>query len=88
MSEFNTVASINAQSEYCKREGAPHFAPATGICWNCRSNIYEPRQWKFEMGRKIQVSKEEATMTTGIPLEKAASSLVTGCPHCNRSYCD
>ncbi|MEE3679092.1 hypothetical protein V2J31_15890 [Bacillus safensis] len=88
MSEFNTVASIKAQSEYCKREGAPHFAPMSGICWNCRSNIYEKRQWKFEMGRKIPASKEEATMTTGIPLDEATNHLVTGCPHCNRSYCD
>ena len=88
MSEFNIGASIKAQSEYCEREGAPHFAPRDGNCWNCRSNIYEPRHWKFEMGRGIRASKEAATLTTGIPLDKAASRLVTGCPHCNRSYCD
>ena len=23
-----------------------------------------------------------------ISLEKAATELITGCPHCNRSYCD
>jgi len=25
---------------------------------------------------------------TGISLEKASTQLITGCPHCHRSYCD
>lgn len=88
MSEFNVTESIIAQEEYCEREDAPHFAPRSGSCWNCHMNIYEPRHWKVEMSRKVPVSEEESKITTGITTKKAAESLVTGCPHCNRSYCD
>lgn len=89
MSEFNVNESIIGQSDYCEREEAPHFAPHSGICWNCSMNIYEQYHWKYEGGmRKRQVEKELATVSTGISTKKASESLVTGCPHCNRSYCD
>lgn len=88
MPKYNPSESIKAQKEYCEREGAPHFAPHSGNCWNCNLNIYEPRHWKYEMGRKIPVGKEESTVTTGVTVKEATESLVTGCPHCNRSYCD
>lgn len=88
MNEFNVTESIKGQKEYCEREDAPHFAPFSGNCWNCNMNIYEPRHWKYEMGRRRLTSKEESTITTGITTKEAKETLVTGCPHCNRSYCD
>lgn len=88
MTKFDVTESIIGQRDYCEREDAPHFAPTGGSCWNCNMNIYEPRHWKFEKGRKIPVSKEESTITTGITTKEATESLVTVCPHCNRSYCD
>ena len=88
--EFDIAKAAAAQAEYCKRTGAPHFAPESGRCWRCNRNIYEQVGWKAENGKLIQVSLDSADLkyTTGIDVEKAGKELVTGCPHCNRSYCD
>ncbi|WP_041059796.1 hypothetical protein [Jeotgalibacillus campisalis] len=83
MSEFNELEAIKAQKEYCQESGAPHFAPASGNCWNCRKNIYTAHKRTYNPG--TQFEKEH---TTGITVKKASEQLVTGCPHCNRSYCD
>lgn len=88
MAKYNVIESRKAQSEYQERTGSPEFPPRSGNCWNCGKNIYEPFHWKFENGRKVPVGEETSTMTTGITVEKAGNELVTGCPHCNRSYCD
>lgn len=76
--EYNVQESIKAQKKYCEENKAPHFAPHDGRCWSCSRNIYEP----------IERQYGENKFTNGITVEKAGSSLVTGCPHCNRSYCD
>lgn len=80
---FNVQARIKAQAEYCERTGAPHFAPKSGICWSCKSNIYEKKEKTYNKGTEY-----EQTVESGISIEQASSKLVTGCPHCNRSYCD
>ena len=69
MAEFNVREATIAQYEYCKRKGAPHFAPRGGLCWNCGNNIY--------------TEIDHGTYKTGISVE-----IITGCPHCHRSYCD
>jgi hypothetical protein len=83
MSELNKIFDVNksiaAQEKLCMEKGYPHFAPMNGVCWWCHRNIYNP------------VEHERKTLTpyiTGIDVEKAGRKLVTGCPHCNRSYCD
>ena len=78
------------QKELCKKEGYPHFAPDTGICWYCNRNIYKPIGWKYEHGyrKKVSLDSPDLEYVTGITVEKASKELVTGCPHCNRSYCD
>ena len=88
MSEFNVVEAIKGQEEYCEEHSAPHFAPRGGQCWSCRRNIYTPYHWKFDKGERSSATSEDSNMTTGITVMKAKSQLVTGCPHCNRSYCD
>ncbi|WP_339271678.1 hypothetical protein NYE54_09120 [Paenibacillus sp. FSL K6-1330] len=87
---YNTNESIEAQKKYCEEHEAPHFAPNTGRCWNCNQNIYQPIGWKYENGRGIRVAADspDCNHITGITIEKAGKELVTGCPHCNRSYCD
>lgn len=87
---FNVLKAREAQEKYCKEKNYPHFAPASGRCWKCNRNIYEQIGWKVEYGRRIQVplDSKELCHTTGITVEKAGTSLVTGCPHCNISYCD
>lgn len=77
---YNVSESIKAQQKYCVENKAPHFAPRSGICWKCHRNIYEPRKY-FGYDNKTEY-------TSGITVEKAGIELVTGCPHCNRSYCD
>lgn len=76
---FNPVESAKAQAKLCEEKGLPHFAPKNGICWNCRKNIYTPIEQEGWQDRKY---------TSGISTEKASNELVTGCPHCNRTYCD
>lgn len=74
MDKYDVQKSIEAQKRYCEEKGYPHFAPRSGVCWNCRRQIYEAVNNKYG--------------ETGITTEKAGRELVTGCPHCNRSYCD
>lgn len=76
MEEYNQEKSVRAQAEYLSENEIPHFPPRDGICWSCNSNIYE------EQTREVNGK----TYSTGIPLEQAKTELITGCPHCNRSY--
>lgn len=88
MTEFNVMKAADAQKEYQKRTGSPDFPPRFGSCWSCRRNIYELYYWKREGGMNIKGSESDHTHKTGISVEEAGERLVTGCPHCNRSYCD
>ena len=98
MDRYNIQESIKAQADYCKRTEAPDFAPSSGVCWACKKNIYEQigrkrgqsASWIGGTGyRRVESCPlEEADYVTGITVEEASKSLVTGCPHCNRSYCD
>lgn len=71
---FDVQKAIAAQKQLQADKGYPDFAPTNGVCWKCRHQIYEEMEHK---GYK-----------TGISVESAATSLVTGCPHCNYSYCE
>lgn len=75
---FDTEKAIEAQAKLCDEKEYPHFAPLDGRCWSCGSQIYQ------EKSRTIG----DRTFTSGISVEGAGSSLITGCPHCSRSYCD
>ena len=71
---FNVSEAIAAQKKLQQEKGYPDFAPRDGVCYRCRKNIYS--------------EIDHGDYQTGIWVEKAASELITGCPHCNRSYCD
>jgi hypothetical protein len=71
---FNIELARLAQRNHCERSGDPHFAPRDGNCYRCKKNIYS------EMDRG-NGSK------SGISVERA-DGLITGCPHCNATYCD
>ena len=73
---FNVSDSMVAQERYCKEKEYPNFAPNNGIGWKCNQQIYA--EGKNRMGN----------LSKGISVEKAGSQLITGCPHCNWSYCD
>ena len=71
---YDPGQAIKAQKKYCEEHKLPHFAPYDGICWCCRQNIYKPMEYK--------------EYVSGISVERAGKELITGCPHCNRTYCD
>ena len=48
---------IQAQQNYCKETGNPRFAPADGICWTCKKDIFE----------KISLEKAGSELITGCP---------------------
>lgn len=77
--EYNVEKSIQRQREFCEKKGFPHFAPGNGVCWKCHEQIYQAKE-RLGWGGK--------TYTTGIGTKRAGEELVTGCPHCNISYCD
>lgn len=81
MSLFVVSVSVEAQKKYCEDNHYPHFAPKDGRCWNCKQNIYLP-------GKHYWKGKFDGRDSQGISTEKASTELVTGCPHCCRSYCD
>ena len=72
--EYNITKSTSAQNQLQGENGYPDFAPSNGICYKCRRNIYEQSNHKGHV--------------TGVTVEQAATDLITGCPHCNISYCD
>ncbi len=82
---FNVEKACAEQERYCKEKHFPHFAPRSGRCDRCGKNIYK----QIEHDRYHVITGEfVGRYTTGISVERAGSELVTGCPHCNRSYCD
>lgn len=74
MEQYDKQKAIKAQKEYSETTRNPHFAPHDGNCWACRMNIYD--------------KKTKGDHEHGITVEKAGNQLITGCPHCHRSYCD
>lgn len=71
---FDIEASKAAQKKLQQEKGWPDFAPASGICYDCKRQIY--------------AELETGYGKTGISLERASSELITGCPHCHHSYCE
>ncbi|HHT03564.1 MAG TPA: hypothetical protein GX005_04490 [Bacteroidales bacterium] len=82
---YDINKSITAQERYGIDNNLPQFAPGDGNCFSCKRNIYT----KFEREERNRLSKEVTGIRiTGITLERASNELITGCPHCCRTYCD
>ena len=67
-------SAIKAQEQYCKDNHDPLFAPQDGFCHSCGQQIYADIQtnWGTDWGYA----------------DRASNELITGCPHCHRSYID
>jgi hypothetical protein len=76
MEHYNISEAIEAQERYCKKNGLPYFAPGNGICYRCNKNIYK------------KIKRDETSIERGISVEAAGTKLITGCPHCNWSFCE
>lgn len=61
------------QSELCEKKGYPEFAPAGGTCYQCGKDVYQ----NYLIGTQSKISNGYDGTT-----------LVTGCPHCHKSFCD
>uniref|UniRef100_A0A6M3L165 Uncharacterized protein n=1 Tax=viral metagenome TaxID=1070528 RepID=A0A6M3L165_9ZZZZ len=73
---FDIKLACDAQAKFIKEKSYPYFAPSDGRCYNCRRNIYG------------QITSEDGKYTSGYSVERASTSLITGCPHCHYSYCE
>lgn len=71
--DYNPPAAARAQRELCRRRGVLQYAPSDGRCWACGEQIY---------------SAGRAGRRAGITVREAGSRLITGCPICNRTFCD
>lgn len=71
---FNVSKACKAQDKLIREKDLPYFPSSDGVCYRCGKNIYT----QIDHGK----------YKSGISVEKAGTALVTGCPHCHRSYCD
>lgn len=77
--DFDVKKSIASQKDFCTTHDAPLFAPSDGRCYKCHEQIYAKKEHSGWQGRKY---------STGISTESAGKTLITGCPHCNYSFCE
>ena len=71
--DFNPKRAAEEQRRYCEDQECPMFAPSDGLCYRCGRNIYLP-------------TNARNGVVFGITVDKAGSTLITGCPHCNYSF--
>lgn len=83
---YDPLAATVAQSRLCDERSVPHFAPKSGRCWRCGQNIYLPGKKCYSVtGRKMERTDRDSR---GITVERAGREHITGCPHCNWSFCE
>lgn len=80
LSEYEDL-KIQAQRSYCRENKIPVFASSS--CFGCNSRIFSLQEKK-----ELLFGKTYSSLYELISIEKASSSLITGCPCCNRSYVD
>lgn len=72
---YDARRASKAQNDLCVEKRTANYAPSSGVCWSCHRNIYEPVHWGDDH-------------TTGYTVKYASMRLISGCPHCRRSFCD
>lgn len=83
---YDPLAATEAQSRLCDERNVPHFAPKSGRCWRCGQNIYLPGKKYYSVtSRKMERTDRDSS---GISVERAGREHITGCPHCNWSFCE
>lgn len=73
---FDLPTATLTQAIYCRDHGYPQFAPKSGSCYRCGQNIY------------MEGKQRNGKPSKGISVERAGKELITGCPHCNWSFCE
>ena len=59
---MDEMTGAQAQKKYCEEKGYPHFAPASGVCYRCRKQIYG------DGVGQIKAERAGKTHVTGCPL--------------------
>lgn len=77
--DYDIQKATEAQKEFAISKYAPFFPPLSGLCWSCSENIYLPKE-VYRKGKVVGYS--------GITVKRAGEKLITGCPHCNKSFVD
>ena len=80
---FNSAEAHAAQVKFCAENGIPLFA-TDRHCFGCGMDIYKQIEYKKQMPDGTY----KTYATTGISVEQAGRTHITGCPHCRRSFCD
>lgn len=80
---YDIQKAIAAQEKFCSDHNIPLFAPTDGRCFKCGDNIYSCRSHK-----NPYTTTRGKFYYTGITVEEAGKFHITGCPHCNKSFCD
>ena len=75
---YDIKISLKKQKQFQVEKNCPNFLPQNGRCWKCGKNVFE----------KYENNYSRRTFFTGIDTKRAGEELFTGCPHCNKSYCD
>ena len=70
---FNPESAAAAQEAYCEEHGIPMFAPKNGCCPNCCRNIYLP-------------ISNGIVRLYGVSVQEAGERVISGCPHCHKSF--
>ncbi len=90
---YDALKAVVAQRAYCAEKSFPNFAGG-GICFSCNRSVFERLKTRqvdqfvvTEEGGLLEDS-EPVQRETGISVQEAAATLVTGCPHCHRTFCD
>lgn len=71
----------NAQVDYAISISAPMFAPKN--CFKCYTRIFSVKK-----ENKVLFGKPYETIKEYMSFERCSTTLITGCPNCNRSYVD
>lgn len=75
MAEYNIIKAAQAQEDFCASKSTLNFVKF-GHCFSCGNNVFAQ---VFHPNRKFN-------QYTGVTVEEAGTALITGCPHCNRSF--
>jgi len=80
---YDTEKAIEAQNYYCYKNEIINFSPEDGSCFFCGKNIFEKR-----LITPTRVAETLKPRYSGIDVATAGEELITGCPHCNKTFID
>lgn len=90
---YDIPQAVAAQRHYCREKGLPNFVGGGG-CLTCKRNVFALQKTRHHQTSEVDERGglhpfgPETEHETGISVEEAGATLVTGCPHCHRTFCE